>query len=439
MAAEAAVILAEAAISVAAISEVAVGTVAEDGTGEAAGMAPTSAASTTSTTAASASRTSTITVASSMAAITRTTTPIIITAAGSSGPITVCAGCAGIGTGTAGTTIIERHKRRGRPPGALFSNPIFELPVVKLDLPRRQFLQPPLLEMLGRPVAELLLLLRRDIDHRTLGRTPPVLARRIRDQIDEIRLVPGHGRLLAETRGVCALPVKEPLPKPVQLERRVYCLHMVFSENRFTLCANAALRVRIMRYRQSLTSTKCPAIAAAAAIAGETRCVRPLKPWRPSKLRFEVEAQRSSGASLSGFMARHIEQPGSRHSKPALMKILSRPSASACSFTMPEPGTTIALTCALTVLPSAILATARRSSMRPLVQEPMKTRSSLMSVFLVPAVRPIYFSARCLESRLASSSILSGSGTMPVTEMTSSGEVPQVTIGGSLAASRRIS
>ena len=38
------------------------------------------------------------------------------------------------------------------------------------------------------------------------------------------------------------------------------------------------LRVVLAAYRQSLTSTKCPAIAAAAAIAGETRCVRPLKP-----------------------------------------------------------------------------------------------------------------------------------------------------------------
>src|SRR5215472_6945444 len=217
--------------------------------------------------------------------------------------------------------------------------------------------------MLGRPVAELLLLLRRDIDHRALGRTPPVLARRIRDQIDEIRLVPGHGRLLAETRGVCALPVKEPLPKPVQLERKAY--------------------------RQSLTSTKCPAIAAAAAIAGDTRCVRPLKPWRPSKLRFEVEAQRSSGFSLSGFMARHIEQPGSRHSKPALRKILSRPSASACSFTKPEPGTIMALTFVCTFLPSTTRAAARRSSMRPLVQEPMNTRSSAMSAIFSPPFNPI--------------------------------------------------
>ncbi len=47
----------------------------------------------------------------------------------------------------------------------------------------------------------------------------------------------------------------------------------------------------------SLTSTKCPAIAAAAAIAGLTRCVRPPRPWRPSKLRLLVEAQRSPAES----------------------------------------------------------------------------------------------------------------------------------------------
>ena len=60
-----------------------------------------------------------------------------------------------------------------------------------------------------------------------------------------------------------------------------------------------------------------------------TRCVRPPRPCRPSKLRFEVEAQRWPGSSRSAFMARHIEQPCRRHSKPASMKILSRPSFSA--------------------------------------------------------------------------------------------------------------
>ena len=37
---------------------------------------------------------------------------------------------------------------------------------------------------------------------------------------------------------------------------------------------------------------------------------------RPSKLRLVVDAQRSPGRSTSSFMARHIEQPGWRHSKP---------------------------------------------------------------------------------------------------------------------------
>ena len=85
-------------------------------------------------------------------------------------------------------------------------------------------------------------------------------------------------------------------------------------------------------------STKWPSIAAAAAICGETRCVRPPRPWRPSKLRFEVEAQRSPGARMSGFMPRHIEQPAVRQSKPALRKTSSSPSRSACAFTRADPG-----------------------------------------------------------------------------------------------------
>src|SRR5581483_9802581 len=79
----------------------------------------------------------------------------------------------------------------------------------------------------------------------------------------------------------------------------------------------------------SRTSTKRPAIAAAAAIAGLTRCVRPPLPWRPSKFRFDVDAQRSPGARMSGFIPRHIEQPARRHSKPARSKTRSSPSSSA--------------------------------------------------------------------------------------------------------------
>ena len=52
--------------------------------------------------------------------------------------------------------------------------------------------------------------------------------------------------------------------------------------------------------------------------------MRPPLPWRPSKLRLEVEALRSPGASWSGFMPRHIEQPACRHSAPAAVKTSSQ-------------------------------------------------------------------------------------------------------------------
>src|SRR5579863_8788574 len=57
-----------------------------------------------------------------------------------------------------------------------------------------------------------------------------------------------------------------------------------------------------------------PVTAVAAATCGETRWVREPLPWRPSKLRLEVDALRWPGASLSGFMPRHMEHPADRHS-----------------------------------------------------------------------------------------------------------------------------
>src|SRR5207253_9007411 len=68
---------------------------------------------------------------------------------------------------------------------------------------------------------------------------------------------------------------------------------------------------------QPRTSTSRPATAAAAAIAGLIRWVRPPRPCRPSKFRLEVEAQRSPGCRLSAFMPRHIEHPELRPPKPA--------------------------------------------------------------------------------------------------------------------------
>src|SRR4051794_16476130 len=104
---------------------------------------------------------------------------------------------------------------------------------------------------------------------------------------------------------------------------------------------------------------KWPARAVAAAIDGLTRCVRPPAPWRPSKLRFEVDAQRSPGERTSGFMPRHIEQPALRHSKPASVNTWSRPSASASALTCIEPGTTIARTLSATRWPRITDAAAR--------------------------------------------------------------------------------
>ena len=134
---------------------------------------------------------------------------------------------------------------------------------------------------------------------------------------------------------------------------------------------------------------KVPRMAVAAATRGLTRCVRPPLPWRPSKLRFEVDADRSPGVSWSGFMPKHIEQPGSRHSAPAAVKTASRPSASACSRTRAEPGTTSMRTPSATVRPLTIAAAARRSSIRPFVHEPTKTVSTAISRSGVPAVSPI--------------------------------------------------
>ena len=99
----------------------------------------------------------------------------------------------------------------------------------------------------------------------------------------------------------------------------------------------------------SRTSTTSPATAAAATIAGLISSVRPVGlPCRPLKLRFDDEAQISRPSSRSGFIARHIEQPAPRHSKPASVKTRSRPSRSAAMRTACDPGTTSALTCGAT-------------------------------------------------------------------------------------------
>src|SRR6185437_6487771 len=184
-----------------------------------------------------------------------------------------------------------------------------------------------------------------------------------------------------------------------------------------------------LRQPSCLTSVRCPVTAAAAAMDGETRCVRPLGPCRPSKLRFDVLAQRWPGVSLSGFMPRHMEQHGSRHSNPASSRIRSSPSSSAWRFTRPEPGTTKACTPAATLRPLATAAAARMSSIRPLVQLPMKTTSTGTSWSFWPGFSAMYSSMRCICVRLPSSASSDGFGTVPVTGITAPGVVPQVIMG----------
>jgi hypothetical protein len=119
-----------------------------------------------------------------------------------------------------------------------------------------------------------------------------------------------------------------------------------------------------------------------ATIAGLIRCVLP-PALAAFKFRLVLDAHRSpaqvhrrswlrtSAARLAPF-------------KPAARKMRCRPSAPACSCTAVEPGTTMARTPGATRRPRATRAAARRSSMRPLVHEPMKARSILMSCRRVP-------------------------------------------------------
>src|SRR3989454_3354418 len=183
------------------------------------------------------------------------------------------------------------------------------------------------------------------------------------------------------------------------------------------------------------TSTMCPATAAAAAMGGLMRWVRPPRPWRPSKLRFDVEAQRSPLCSTSGFIPRHMEQPALRHSNPASLNTRSSPSRSACAFTCCEPGTTMARTPVATCRPRTVRAAARRSSIRAFVQDPRNTRSIGSPSSGVPGARPMYSSARVTARRSASVVKSAGLGTRPVTGVTMPGLVPQVTWGATSDAS----
>ncbi len=77
--------------------------------------------------------------------------------------------------------------------------------------------------------------------------------------------------------------------------------------------------------------------------------------------------------------------------------------------------------------------------MRPLVHEPMNTVSTGTSRMGVPAVRPMYSSARAAASRAAGSANWSGSGTDWLSGTTWPGLVPQLTWGSRSGADRTTS
>ena len=114
-------------------------------------------------------------------------------------------------------------------------------------------------------------------------------------------------------------------------------------------------------------------MAAAAALSGLAKKVLDFGPCLPSKFLFDVEMQYFPGGILSSFIPRQAEHPGPLSSNPAASNILSRPSLRACSSTCLDPGTTHTSTSSAFFFPLTMEAANRRSSMRALVQLPIKT------------------------------------------------------------------
>ena len=83
-------------------------------------------------------------------------------------------------------------------------------------------------------------------------------------------------------------------------------------------------------------------------------------------------------------MPRHIEQPDSRHSKPARLKTSFEPLPLGLRLHLLRARHDHRAHACATFRPSTTDAAARRSSMREFVQEPMKTRSRGMSSIRVP-------------------------------------------------------
>ena len=152
------------------------------------------------------------------------------------------------------------------------------------------------------------------------------------------------------------------------------------------------------------------------------------------KLRLEELAQSSSPRSLSGFIARHIEHPAARHSKPASISTRSMPSRSQASLTRVEPGTAMARTPGATLRPRSTAATSRKSLRRAFVQEPRNATFTGVPAMAWPPCSCMCASASATDARsLAGTS--SGCGTRSSMKTAWPGLMPQVTVGAMSAAS----
>ena len=169
-------------------------------------------------------------------------------------------------------------------------------------------------------------------------------------------------------------------------------------------------------------------------MAGLARWERVSGPWRDSKLRLVVLMTLSCFPKCSPPAKKHMEQPDARHSKPARVKMRSRPSASACAFTCMEPGTQMARRRRLTLRPFSTCAAARKSDILALVQEPINAASISVPISGCPDTSPIYSSDLARPS--ASPGPASDSpGTFAVTATEYWGLLPQVTWGARLLQS----
>ena len=176
-----------------------------------------------------------------------------------------------------------------------------------------------------------------------------------------------------------------------------------------------------------------PLIAAAAAIAGLARWVRAPGPWRPTKLRLEVETLRCAGRHALAVGGEAHRAAGLAPFEAGVEEDAVQPLGLGLALDAlragHDPGGHVSRPCAG---PCAIAAAARRSEMRLLVQEPMNTQSTLVPSIGLPGSRPWYLQRGLPGAALLLRARRRDRGSARSTAITCSGLVPQVICGATL-------